>query len=140
MSLQPLAGSHPAQFSTHRLSAPRRGRLLSRRRPRGVLTTSSIADVGQYDYVVVGGGTAGCVLANRLSEDGSKRVLVLEAGPVESNRTVSTPAGIARLFKSSLDWNLLTARQAQLKNQEMYLARGKLIGGSSCTNATLYHR
>ncbi|GMH38701.1 hypothetical protein BSKO_06585 [Bryopsis sp. KO-2023] len=130
------------------------GRHGLRPQPRSPLRTRSVrrvsrsrtvrptrCDAGkQYDYVVVGGGTAGCVLANRLSADESKNVLVLEAGPVKSDMTVKTPAGIVRLFKSAFDWNLYTTRQTQLDDRYLYLARGKLIGGSSCTNATLYHR
>lgn len=80
------------------------------------------------------------MLANRLSADESKNVLVLEAGPVKSDMAVRTPAGITRLFKSAFDWNLYSTRQQQLDDRYIYLARGKLIGGSSCTNAMLYHR
>lgn len=93
-----------------------------------------------YDYIIVGGGTAGCVLAARLSENGTKRVLVVEAGPSGEFRNVRTPAGLPRLFKSHLDWNLYAPPQAGADGRRVYLARGKLLGGCSATNATLYHR
>jgi len=98
------------------------------------------ADAGPYDYIIVGGGTAGCVLAARLTADGTKKVLVLEAGPSGEFRNVRTPAGLPRLFKSALDWNLYAPPQPGAAGRRVYLARGKLLGGSSATNATLYHR
>ncbi|CAG9464312.1 unnamed protein product [Pedinophyceae sp. YPF-701] len=95
----------------------------------------------KFDYIIVGGGAAGCVLANRLTASGDKSVLLLEAGPDKTDaREVKTPAAITRLFRSPLDWNLYTAPQAPLGGREIYLARGKLLGGSSATNATLYMR
>ncbi|GIL70388.1 hypothetical protein Vretimale_3577 [Volvox reticuliferus] len=95
----------------------------------------------KFDYIVVGGGTAGCILANKLSADGSKKVLVLEAGPSGDAMEVAVPAGIARLFAHPvLDWGLSSVTQPQLVAREIYLARGRLLGGSSGTNATLYHR
>ncbi|CAD7704784.1 unnamed protein product [Ostreobium quekettii] len=113
----------------------------ARGRPVGALTVSGDASVGgKYDYIVVGGGTAGCILANRLTAAGDKRVLVLEAGPIDTSFNVTTPAGIARLFMSDLDWNLFSNKQEKAGQREIYLARGKLMGGSSCTNATLYLR
>lgn len=94
----------------------------------------------KYDYIVVGGGTAGCVLANRLTADGTKSVLVLEAGVNGGPLETRVPAGLTRLFRHPvLDWNLFTVVQPQLR-REVYNARGKLLGGSSATNATLYHR
>nr|WGL47427.1 fatty acid photodecarboxylase [Chlorella sorokiniana] len=106
-----------------------------------VLTETSSPVAGkQYDYILVGGGTAACVLANRLSEGGAKRVLVLEAGPDNTSRDVKIPAAITRLFRSPLDWNLFSSLQPQLAERQIYLARGRLLGGSSSTNATLYHR
>ncbi|KAK9838967.1 hypothetical protein WJX74_006865 [Apatococcus lobatus] len=95
---------------------------------------------GQYDYIIVGGGTAGCVLANRLTADGTKNVLVLEAGLPNGDKIVKIPAGITRLFQSHLDWNLYSNKQDQLHARQVYSPRGKLLGGSSSTNATLYHR
>lgn len=104
------------------------------------LPTDASPVSGKYDYILVGGGTAGCVLANKLTEDGSKRVLVLEAGAENKDFEVKAPAGITRLFKSKLDWNMYSQLQQQLDSRQVYIARGKLLGGSSATNATLYHR
>lgn len=94
----------------------------------------------KYDYILVGGGTAGCVLANRLTADPSKKVLVLEAGGENTSRDLRTPAGLPRLFKSALDWNLYTNLQKAAEARQVYIARGKVLGGSSSTNATLYMR
>ncbi|WIA36647.1 hypothetical protein OEZ86_007931 [Tetradesmus obliquus] len=120
------------------------------RRPVGIKNASSAgrkqlvvrAAAGQkYDYIIVGGGTAGCVLANRLTADGSKKVLVLEAGGMGGDMTSVVPAGLTRLFQHpTLDWNLFSSKQKQLTDREVYLARGKTLGGSSATNATLYLR
>jgi choline dehydrogenase-like flavoprotein len=78
---------------------------------RAALSSSSPVAGQRYDYILVGGGTAACVLANRLSADGSKRVLVLEAGPGNTSRDVKIPAAITRLFRSPLDWNLFSELQ-----------------------------
>jgi choline dehydrogenase-like flavoprotein len=93
-----------------------------------------------YDYIIVGGGTAGCILANRLSADPSKTVLMIEAGPDNTSRNTRIPAAFTRIFRSPLDWNLFSPNQSLLANRQIYLARGRLLGGSSSTNATLYHR
>ncbi|CAB9504043.1 Alcohol dehydrogenase [acceptor] [Seminavis robusta] len=94
-----------------------------------------------YDYIIVGGGLAGCVLAERLSQSGDKRILVLEAGrPDYNNLQIRIPAGILRLFRSQYDWQYESAREAHCEGRNLYLQRGKVLGGSSCTNACLYHR
>jgi len=95
----------------------------------------------KYDAIVVGGGAAGCVLARRLTEDADKHVLLLEAGSTQDTPLLAVPAGITRLFKNaSLDWDTYARSAAQLWDREVYLARGKVLGGSTSTNATLYHR
>eukprot|EP00884_Botryococcus_braunii_P020619 jgi/Botrbrau1/7240/Bobra.0021s0023.1 len=108
---------------------------------RGVSIRASAGSSAQkYDFILVGGGTAACVLANRLTADGKKSVLLLEAGGAHGAREVTTPGGLPRLFKSLLDWNLYSTKQDTLDARQVYMARGKLLGGSSCTNATLYMR
>jgi glycine/D-amino acid oxidase-like deaminating enzyme len=97
--------------------APRAGGLDEIRR---VLGTVSPVDGKQYDAILVGGGTAACVLANRLSAAG-KRVLVLEAGPDNTSRDVKIPAALTRLFRSPLDWNLFSERQQQLAARQIYM-------------------
>ena len=94
-----------------------------------------------YDYVIAGGGTAGCVLANRLSEDPTKKVLVLEAGDRGPNSPlVKIPVAILKLFKSAYDWNFATAPAEAVGDRSLYVCRGKGLGGSSLTNVMLYNR
>eukprot|EP00877_Chromochloris_zofingiensis_P006299 jgi/Chrzof1/1922/Cz10g26120.t1 len=114
---------------------------VSRRPFLPVRASANPAAGERYDYIIVGGGTAGCVLANRLTADGSKKVLVLEAGGNGGPLETRVPAGLPRLFKHPVfDWNLNSIMQPPLGSREVYLARGKLLGGSSATNATLYQR
>ncbi|MEW5312725.1 MAG: hypothetical protein WDW38_004337 [Sanguina aurantia] len=135
---------HVSAPGTIRLPVKRAGVSGHRVRPMRTAATVATNPVSgeKYDYVIVGGGTAGSVLANRLTADGCKKVLVLEAGPSsESTLEISVPAAIVRLFKHPIfDWGIDTLTQTQLKTREIYLARGKALGGSSCTNATLYNR
>ena len=93
------------------------------------------------DFIIVGAGSAGCVLADRLSADGRYQVLVLEAGGSDWNPFVHMPAGLAQLTKfTSINWNYNTEPQAQLNNRRLYWPRGKLLGGSSSINAMCYIR
>jgi len=93
-----------------------------------------------YDYIIIGGGSAGCVLANRLSADPDNRVLLLEAGPTDRKLEIKVPAAFHKLFKSAYDYAYHTVPQDQAGNREMYLPRGKVIGGSSSINAMIYIR
>lgn len=93
-----------------------------------------------YDYIVVGAGSAGCVLAARLSEDPRVRVLLLEAGGDDSAREVRIPAAFSRLFKSERDWNYSTEEEPWLNGRRLYWPRGKMLGGSSSMNAMIYIR
>lgn len=94
-----------------------------------------------YDYIIVGAGSAGCVLANRLSADGRFRVLLLEAGGRDWHPFVHMPAGLAKLvaFKS-MNWNYSTEPEPNLDNRRLYWPRGRLLGGSSSINAMCYIR
>lgn len=97
-------------------------------------------DVSVADYVVVGTGSAGSVLAAKLSEDASQEVVVLEAGPEDKNKFVHIPAGFAQLFRTELDWDYLTEPQPQLDGRSIYWPRGKVLGGSSSMNAMMWVR
>lgn len=72
-----------------------------------------------YDYIIVGAGSAGCVLAHRLSENSSARVLLLEAGPPDEAREIHVPAAYAQLFKTDLDWNYMTVPQEHLNGRRI---------------------
>jgi choline dehydrogenase-like flavoprotein len=94
-----------------------------------------------YDYIICGGGLAGCVLAERLSQDESKRVLVLEAGGSDyKSLFIRIPAGVLRLFRSKYDWQHETGGEKGCNGRNVFLQRGKILGGSSCTNVCLHHR
>jgi choline dehydrogenase len=94
----------------------------------------------EFDYVVVGAGSAGCVLANRLTADGTTRVLLLEAGGEDTADEIHIPAAFASLFKTQWDWNYETTPQKHMGGNRVYWPRGKMLGGSSSMNAMIYIR
>jgi choline dehydrogenase len=95
--------------------------------------------MSEYDFVVVGAGAAGCVLANRLSANGA-RVCLLESGGSDRHLGVKAPAAFPTLFQTPRDWNLLSEPEPGLYGRRWYLPRGRMIGGSSSMNAMFYVR
>ena len=93
-----------------------------------------------HDYVIVGAGSAGCVLANRLSEDPATRVLLLEAGGSDRHPNVKIPAAFAKQFKTRLDWDFETEPEPGCDGRRLFVPRGKSLGGSSSMNAMVYTR
>jgi choline dehydrogenase len=93
-----------------------------------------------YDYVIVGAGSAGCVLAARLSEDPDVKVLLLEAGPPDVNQNIHVPLGYLKLAGTEIDWNYFSAPEPHCNSRRIPLPRGRVLGGSSSTNAMVYIR
>lgn len=98
--------------------------------------------MSQADYIIVGAGSAGCVLADRLSADGTARVLLIEAGTADPERLaeVQVPILFPRLFGGDLDWGFATVPQTGLAERSIPIPRGKAVGGSSVINAQLWTR
>jgi len=93
-----------------------------------------------YDYIIVGAGSAGCVLAARLSENPAARVLLLEAGPPDDADEIHIPAALNLLFQSTFDWDFWTVPQERAAGRAIYWPRGRMLGGSSSMNAMIYMR
>jgi choline dehydrogenase len=93
-----------------------------------------------YDYVIVGAGSAGCVLAARLSEDPDTSVLLLEAGPPDTKQDIHVPLGYLKLARTEVDWNYASAPEPNCNGRRISLPRGKVLGGSSSVNAMVYIR
>ena len=99
------------------------------------------SDIAEFDYVIIGAGSAGCVLANRLSADGKHTVLLLEAGPKDNNIWIHVPLGYGKLFKEkSVNWMYQTEPEPGLDGRQVFQPRGKVLGGSSSINGLLYVR
>ena len=93
-----------------------------------------------HDYVIVGAGSAGCVLAARLSEDPDVSVLLIEAGGRDRHPNIKIPAAFAKQFQTGLDWDYATEPEPGCDGRSLYIPRGKSVGGSSSMNAMLYVR
>ena len=94
----------------------------------------------EFDYIIVGAGSAGCVLAARLSEDPNVRVALLEAGGSDDTHEISMPVAFPQLFKTKYDWDFATEPEPNLAGRRVYLPRGRTLGGCSATNAMIYIR
>ena len=92
-----------------------------------------------YDYIIVGAGSAGCVLANRLSADPNRQICLLEAGPEDTSPWIHIPVGMFFMMRSkTMNWRYQTEPQPQLNQRRLFWPRGKTLGGSSSSNAMVY--
>ena len=95
----------------------------------------------EFDYVIIGAGSAGCTLANKLGADTSKSILVLEAGPMDRDLMIHIPAGVYRAWRDpKLNWNYTTQPEPDAHDREIFMPRGKVVGGSSSINSMVYMR
>jgi choline dehydrogenase len=94
-----------------------------------------------YDYIIIGAGSAGCVLANRLSANGRYNVLLLEAGPRDTNPWIHVPLGYGKLFATpSVNWMYQSEPEAGLNGRRVFTPRGRVLGGSSSINGLVHVR
>ncbi|WP_009630581.1 GMC family oxidoreductase [Synechocystis sp. PCC 7509] len=93
-----------------------------------------------YDYIIIGAGSAGCVLANRLTEDSKTTVLLLEAGNPDTKPEIQSPSAVLSLLGSEVDWGYFSEPEPYLNNRKIFCSRGKVLGGSSSINAMIYIR
>ncbi len=103
--------------------------------------SSGETSIGAFDYIIIGAGSAGCVLANRLSASGKHTVLLLEAGGRDRDPWIHIPIGYSKLFnKPSVNWMYETEPEPELNNRRIFQPRGKVLGGSSSINGLVYIR
>jgi choline dehydrogenase-like flavoprotein len=103
--------------------------------------STALGNLFMFDYIIIGGGSAGCVLASRLTENPTIKVALLEAGPADSSVLIHCPAGLALLAQTKqANWAFKTTPQAGLNGRQGYQPRGKVLGGSSSINAMVYAR
>src|SRR5690242_9752327 len=130
-AMSPTLGEAPGRMSDHQTSGSG-----GSRGPAG----PGCSLIAVYDYIIVGAGSAGCVLAARLSADPGVSVLLLEAGPPDDADEIRAPAALNRLFQTAYDWNYQTVPQRRAGSRTVYWPRGKVLGGSSSINAMIYIR
>src|SRR5258708_21115357 len=118
------------------MTSPRRSRKIA---PRG--GSSFMREFGTFDYIIVGACSAGCVLANRVSQSARYGVLLLEAGPPDRNPWIHIPIGYAKLFNNAkVNWLYESEPEPELNNRNIIQPRGKVLGGSSSINGLIYIR
>src|SRR5262249_59861224 len=88
-----------------------------------------------HDYIIVGAGSAGCLLANRLTEDSNVKVLLLEAGGPDKKQEIQIPAAFPKLFKTECDWAYETEELDHMNRRRMFWPRGRVLGGATSLNA-----
>ena len=132
-----------AKSSTATLDGSTQGRPLCEKFGRGVAFGAALGKVSRvrFDTVIVGAGSAGCVLANRLSADPARSVCLIEAGPRDSSSLIHIPAGLLGMLPTRhMNWAYHTEPQAGLGGRRGYQPRGRTLGGSSSMNAMIYMR
>src|SRR4051812_19439354 len=141
LEVEPVDGGELAEALHDAVHAYGQGHLIHGTSTETLDTASNHrCDRAMYDYVIVGAGSAGCVLAARLTEDPEVKVLLLESGPPDTNENIHVPVGYLSLGRTEVDWDLETAPEPNCDNRRIKLPRGRVLGGSSSINAMVYIR